>query len=157
MLNNLLFAFLIFIGFNGLSQVAQTAEEPNNPVQNYAKVMMEKDALKQAAFSFYVKDMKTGKLVADYNGGMSIPSASTMKLVTTATATQYLGRGYRYKTKIMYSGEIDTITGVLTGDLYIIGGGDPTLGSRYYNKEGHQRDFLYEWACLLYTSDAADD
>lgn len=134
--------FLSCIQLNG--QVETTPTKPNNPVQNYADQMMLKPSLKQAAFSFYVKDMTTGQLVADYNGGMSIPSASTMKLVTTATATQFLGRGYRFKTKIMYSGKIDS-TGVLHGDLYLIGGGDPTLGSRYYNKEGEERAFLTTW------------
>lgn len=143
-----IFVFIFFITANYLSFSQGSVEplKPNNPVQNYAEEMMQKDALQSAAFSFYVKDMSTGAVVADYNSKMSIPSASTMKLVTTATATQYLGRGYRYKTKLMYSGEIDTISGVLNGDLYIIGGGDPTLGSKYYNKEGHSRDFLFEWA-----------
>lgn len=94
----------------------------------------------------YVLNLGSGNSVADINGEMSIPAASTMKLVTTATATQILGRGYRFKTKIMYSGELDTLSGTLNGDLYIVGGGDPTLGSKYYNKEGHEADFLYEWA-----------
>ena len=140
------FTLLIFSKIQLLSQVSNEVQKPINFVQKYADEMMLKSSLKQAAFSFYVKDMNTGALVADYNGQMSIPSASTMKLVTTATATQYLGRGYRFKTRIAYSGTLDTITGVLDGDLYIIGGGDPTLGSKYFNKEGHARDFLYEWA-----------
>lgn len=146
MRNILYFLLILLLALPGFGQTAQTDVKPNNPVQNYAQEMMKKDALKQAAFSFYVKDLNSGKVVADYNGQMSIPSASTMKLVTTATATQYLGRGYRFKTKLAYTGQIDSITGVLTGDLYIIGGGDPTLGSKYYNKEGHARDFLIEWA-----------
>lgn len=142
---------IVFIGF-GLKSFSQTEEPapPNNPVHNYAKVLMQKEALDQAAFSFYAVDMTTGETVADYNKNMSIPSASTMKLVTTATATQYLGRGYRFKTQLMYSGKLDTATGILHGDLYLIGGGDPTLGSKYYNKEGHERDFLYEWADSIY-------
>ena len=146
MQNIFVFIFLITANYFSFSQGTAEPVKPNNTIQNYAEIMMKKDALQSAAFSFYVKDMATNSVVADYNGKMSIPSASTMKLVTTATATQYLGRGYRYKTKLMYSGEIDTISGVLSGDLYIIGGGDPTLGSKYYNKEGHARDFLFEWA-----------
>lgn len=54
--------------------------------------------------------------------------ASNMKLVTTALALQTLGSDYRFETKIGYSGTISD--GVLKGDLYIIGGGDPTLCSR---------------------------
>ncbi len=129
---------------------ASIAQKPRNAVQLYADQMMTNASLEQSAFSFYVKDMTSGAVIADYNGEMSIPSASTMKLVTTATATQFLGRGYRFETKLMYSGEIDTLTGVLHGDLYLIGGGDPTLGSKYYTDEGEERDFLKAWADSIY-------
>lgn len=142
--------FLLHIAFLFIScGFAQTGEEPQKPntyVQQYADEMMQKSSLKQAAFSFYVKDMESGKIVAQFNEEMAIPSASTMKLVTTATATQFLGRGYTFNTELRYTGRLDTTSGILHGDLYIIGGGDPTLGSRYYNDEGHERDFLYEWA-----------
>ncbi|UKN02216.1 D-alanyl-D-alanine carboxypeptidase/D-alanyl-D-alanine-endopeptidase [Paracrocinitomix mangrovi] len=126
--------------------IAQNADErPNTLVQSSAENMMTFSKLKYSAFSFFVKDLKTGEVLADYNKNMSLPSASTMKLVTTASAFQLLGSGYRFETKIMYSGEIDS-TGTLNGDLYIIGGGDPTLGSKYFTKYGEERDFLYEWA-----------
>ncbi len=54
--------------------------------------------------------------------------ASNMKLVTTALALHSLGADYRYGTRIGYSGSISG--GILDGDIYIIGGGDPTTGSR---------------------------
>lgn len=58
---------------------------------------------------------------------MLVP-ASNMKLVTTALGLHSLGGDYRYETSIGYSG---TLThGILKGDLYIIGGGDPTTGSK---------------------------
>ena len=129
---------------------AQVVTKPVNGIQTYAETMMADAQLKHAIFGFYVKDMTTGTVIADYNSEMSMPPASTMKLVTTATAFQVLGRGYRFKTKIMYSGTLDTTTGVLTGDLYLIGGGDPTLGSKYFNKKGEERDFLIAWADSIY-------
>ncbi len=145
-----LIIFLTFIALNS-GLFAQVAEDtkPINSVQKYAEKMMTYKMLKHSAFSFYCKDMATGEVIADYNGNMAITSASTMKLVTTATATQILGRGYRFKTKIMYTGSIDSM-GVLNGDLYIVGGGDPTLGSKYYNKAGTERDFLNKWADSIY-------
>lgn len=133
----------------GFSQGKAEPVKPRNAIQHYAESLLKNTALQQSAFSFYVKDMQSGAVVADYNGGMSLPSASTMKLVTTATATQYLGRGYRFKTQIMYSGTIDS-TGLLTGDIYLIGGGDPTLGSKYYNKAGDESNFLIAWADSIY-------
>ncbi len=141
--------FYTLFNFSSYSQTPSTVDKPNTNVQKLAEELMLKPDLDQAAFSFYVKDMSTGTVIADYNGQMCIPSASTMKLVTTATATQFLGRGYRFKTQLMYSGELDTLTGALNGDLYIIGGGDPTLGSMYFNKDEHERDFLQEWAAAV--------
>jgi len=129
---------------------AQVPAKPVNAIQTYAETMMADVQLKHASFGLYVKDMTTGAVIADYNSEMSIPSASTMKLVTTATALQVLGKGYRFKTRIMYSGVLDTITGILYGDLYVVGGGDPTLGSRHINKAGTERDFLTVWADSIY-------
>ena len=54
--------------------------------------------------------------------------ASNTKLITTGVALQELGADYRFRTGIGYSGTLTD--GVLHGDVYIIGGGDPTLASR---------------------------
>jgi serine-type D-Ala-D-Ala carboxypeptidase/endopeptidase (penicillin-binding protein 4) len=144
--------FLSTISFLLLTTVSfgqEEGEKPNTSIQKSAESIMKFSKLKNGAFSFYAKDMTSGTVIADYNGNMSIPSASTMKLVSTSTAFQILGGGYRFKTTIAYSGEIDS-TGTLKGDVYIIGGGDPTLGSRHFTKSGEERDFLYTWADTLY-------
>ncbi|MCG8575566.1 MAG: D-alanyl-D-alanine carboxypeptidase/D-alanyl-D-alanine-endopeptidase [Flavobacteriales bacterium] len=142
-----LFTIALFIqSFAQAQDTPPVRKVPGTAVQKLAKEISGYQSLKHSAFSFYVKNMGSGNAVADINSEMSIPSASTMKLVTTATATQVLGRGYRWKTRLAYSGEIDSASNTLNGDLYIIGGGDPTLGSRHYNREGHERDFLTTWA-----------
>lgn len=148
------FIVLLFLG-SCLHNFAQTTTEPikpNNAIQKYADGMLNYQTLKHAPFSFHVKNLDNGTTVADVNGDMSIPAASTMKLVTTATAIKILGTKYRFTTKIAYSGYIDSATQTLYGDLYVIGGGDPTLGSKYYNKSGHERDFLTKWADTIYNS-----
>lgn len=104
--------------------------------------------LKHATISFDVIDLSTGKSVAAYNSEAVLPTASTAKLFSTATALEILGDNYRPETRIYADGEIDS-TGVLHGDLWIRGGGDPTLGSKYYVSKGHERDFLYAWADSL--------
>ena len=140
---------ILFVLFLAVSVNAQDDIRPTNPVQSLGDKISDYQSMKHAAFSFYAEDLGTGEVIADVNADMSIPSASTMKLVTTCTAFQLLGAGYRFKTKLMYSGEIDS-SGTLNGDLYLIGGGDPTLGSRYFTKHGEERDFLYAWADTIY-------
>ena len=68
-----------------------------------------------------------GDTIASWNPSTLLMPASNMKLLTTGLALDALGSGFEYKTRIGYSGEICDST--LAGDLYIIGGGDPTLAS----------------------------
>lgn len=139
---------LILIGFlfTGLMGNAQTqATVTNNKVQTYINEMIKDPMFTNAGISFYVKNLATGGIVAEHNKNLALSPASVMKLVSTSTAMQKLGTGYRFKTQLYIHGSLDS-NGVLNGDLYIKGGGDPTLGSKYYNKKGHKGDFLKKWA-----------
>lgn len=69
-----------------------------------------------------------GTSIASYNSSTRMLPASNTKLITTGLALHELGSDYRFKTRIAHSGDIED--GVLKGDLYIIGGGDPTIGVR---------------------------
>ena len=69
--------------------------------------------------------------------------ASTMKLISSASAFEVLGADYRFKTRICYSGKIGK-NGTLKGDLIVVGGADPALGSEYF--EEHYFNFLKNWA-----------
>jgi D-alanyl-D-alanine carboxypeptidase/D-alanyl-D-alanine-endopeptidase (penicillin-binding protein 4) len=83
-----------------------------------------------ASVAFLVRDLETGKDVARHNPRKALISASLMKLVTTATALDALGYDFLFTTRIWGRGDI--ANGILYGDIIIEGGGDPTLGSRYF-------------------------
>ena len=88
----------------------------------------EKDRqLKYATSSLYVINAKTGKVVFDKNSRTGLAPASTLKVITSATAFELLGKDYRYKTEIGYLGTKQDSS--VSGDLVIIGKGDPTFGS----------------------------
>lgn len=70
----------------------------------------------------------SGKTLKEVNADRNFIPASNLKAVTAALALQKLGTDFRFTTAVAYSGQIDG-KGVLRGDLYIVGGGDPTLGS----------------------------
>lgn len=82
---------------------------------------------KHAAISAYAVNMETGEVLLDKNSDKSLTPASCMKVVTTAAALQLLGPEMRFQTDLEYDGAIEK--GILNGNLYIRGGGDPCLGS----------------------------
>ncbi len=88
--------------------------------------------LRNADWSFVVYDPATKKVISSYNEHASLIPASTTKLLTTDTAMGLLGEKFRWVTQLEYGGEIDD-AGALNGNLYIVGSGDPSLGT---NKGG---------------------
>src|SRR5258708_37484073 len=54
-----------------------------------------------------------------------------MKLFTTALALAKLGRDYRFHTTLETHGTVSP-EGVLTGDLFLVGRGDPNLSNRKF-------------------------
>jgi serine-type D-Ala-D-Ala carboxypeptidase/endopeptidase (penicillin-binding protein 4) len=83
--------------------------------------------MKHAIFSLYVVDTKTGKVVFDKNSQVGLAPASCLKVVTSASAFEMLGKDYTYKTEMSFDGAIRGKS--LDGNLYLKALGDPTLGS----------------------------
>ena len=114
---------LILINFN-------TAIYASTP--QCVKDLMLTDYMKNSDFSMIVKDLKSGKIIYDYNINKGIIPASTLKIITTSTTLELFGSDYRYETILQYDGKIKN--GVLYGNIYIKGSGDPTLGSKYFER-----------------------
>lgn len=96
-----------------------------------------------ASVSLCVKDADSGETITEYNPVKSLVPASVMKLITSGVALELLGPQYNFKTIIGYTGSLNKRTGRLSGNIVIRGGGDPALGSKYF--EDHYRDFLNRW------------
>ncbi len=109
--------------------VAMSVTAMAQPVSLQEKVsaLASDPALSQALTGICVRDAE-GRTLVDINAGKMMVPASNMKLISTGAALHRLGPDYRYETSIGYNGEI--VDGTLCGDLYIIGGGDPTIGSK---------------------------
>ena len=102
----------------GLSSQAQT-------LQQKVDQAVEREPLKGAVVGVMVQDME-GHVVARREAGRRMVPASNMKLITTGTGLHALGADYRFETGIGYTGTIEE--GTLHGDVYVVGGGDPTIG-----------------------------
>jgi serine-type D-Ala-D-Ala carboxypeptidase/endopeptidase (penicillin-binding protein 4) len=97
--------------------------------------LLKNDAdLKAASWSVFVMETGSSKVLAAYNPDLVLEPASVLKIVTTGAALGMLGPDYRFETKLEYSGSIDA-NGNLHGNLYVTGGGDPTLVSKRFGEE----------------------
>ncbi len=98
---------------------------------------------KNAGISISVVDLVENKLIASLNPDLALPPASTVKLISTSTALSILGPQFKAQTRFYTNGKVTK--GILVGDLIIRGGGDPSLGSRFFNEEGKEADFILTW------------
>ena len=105
------------------------------------------ELLEHASVGIYMQDAKTGEVLALSEPQQSLVPASTLKLLTTGAALEMLGADFRFETKLAYTGEIRNDS--LLGDLIVIGGGDPALGSEYFEDHYLKKHFLNSWVDSL--------
>lgn len=98
----------------GQSEVARTIDS-----------LLDAPALRHGVSGVLVESMRDGRTVYARNADKAFVPGSNMKLLTTAAALDMLGPSFRYKTTLRVSGK--HIGHALRGDVYIEGGGDPTL------------------------------
>lgn len=77
------------------------------------------------ALSLVMIPLQNSKTAVYVNAEAALNPASTMKLVTTYSALELLGPTYQWKTEFFTDGTLKG--GVLKGNLYLKGGGDPKL------------------------------
>ena len=109
----------------------------------FAQGIVPSDALQHATVSAIISDAETGKTIASFEPERSVTPASITKLITTATALELLDSTFRFETAVAYDGTF--ANGTIDGNLYIIGSGDPSLGSRFVN----DYYFLNRWCQQL--------
>jgi D-alanyl-D-alanine carboxypeptidase/D-alanyl-D-alanine-endopeptidase (penicillin-binding protein 4) len=86
-----------------------------------------------AASGLLAIDGETGRPLCSRAAKRRRPLASNMKLFTTATALARIGPRARIETTVEADGAVDP-NGVLRGSLYLVGGGDPALGTPTFYK-----------------------
>ncbi len=105
----------------GIAATAQAA--PGLPPETLA-------ALKRAgvpadALSVVIEDASSNRRVLQWQENKPVNPASLTKLLTTAVALERLGPAYTFATPVWLSGPV--LNGVLVGNVFIKGSGDPKL------------------------------
>ena len=116
----LFFLLFVLLTFNINSQ--------NQSVQNEVEKYSRQKSLEFATWGLYAKYIDNDEVVISFNEEKVLAPASGLKLVTTAAALNILGEDKQLLTRLFYDGNVDA-DGTLNGNIYFVGGGDPTLGS----------------------------
>ncbi|MBK7110587.1 MAG: D-alanyl-D-alanine carboxypeptidase/D-alanyl-D-alanine-endopeptidase [Bacteroidetes bacterium] len=126
---------------------AQTKIQGLQSIENYVSTLSKDADLLNASWGFCLMDPVNGSVLSSFDKERSLIPASGVKAITTLTAMELLGANYTYKTKLEYDGELSN--GVLTGNLYISGSGDPTLGSNRMKGYNRYDTLLLNWAAII--------
>lgn len=89
---------------------------------------------RSATWSLLAVDLDNGKTIAQLNSDRLSFTGSVRKLFSVSTALETLGAEHRFKTPVYRCGTISS--GILAGDLILVGSGDLTFGGRLTRSGG---------------------
>ena len=115
----LLAGFLLPLAFSVSAAPINTALSPN------VEKALKASKMQGNALSLVMIPLNGPGTPTIFNADVSVNPASTMKLVTTYAALEMLGPNHQWKTEFYTDGTLSS--GILNGNLYLKGGGDPKL------------------------------
>ena len=113
------------------TMVAQAQETGDAALAAAIDAILTDKRLTDSQVGVVVADAETGEVVYDRNGAKRAIPGSNDKLLTTAAALEQLGGDFTYGTEVLGDRPTD---GVVSGDLYLRGTGDPTVLEADYDQ-----------------------
>jgi D-alanyl-D-alanine carboxypeptidase/D-alanyl-D-alanine-endopeptidase (penicillin-binding protein 4) len=105
------------------------------------------ELMRSGSLAISIKSVKERSNVFALNHERSLPSASTLKLVSTATVLALFGGDFKFQTFLEHDGAIKGDT--LLGNVYIHGTGDPSLGSDRFKGYPTANDLILRWTAAV--------
>lgn len=112
--------------------------------KDIASILDNKD-FTNAQIGVSIVSIESGESLFKRNDNKNCIPASTLKIITTAAALEYLGRDFRYNTTLYLDGEIEK-NGEYNGNIIIRGSGDPTISKTFLDNPS---SILDSWAAVL--------
>src|SRR3954468_2131663 len=121
-------AILLVLLLLALSAAPALAAKPEPLAKKIEKLLADPEVAR-GFWGIEVVSLSSGKTLYEQNPDKLFTPASNTKLFTTAATFALIGPDFRYKTDVETTGTIDKY-GRLTGDLVLVGRGDPNLSGR---------------------------
>jgi D-alanyl-D-alanine carboxypeptidase/D-alanyl-D-alanine-endopeptidase (penicillin-binding protein 4) len=113
-----------------LTQASSAASRtPSVSLKRKIETLLAEPDLAHGFWGIEIASQASGKVLFSFNADKLFTPASNTKLFTTTAALALIGPDYRFRTTIETNGSLDKY-GRLTGDLVLVGRGDPTLSGR---------------------------
>jgi len=119
-------------------------DNPRNHLERELKLLENNPGMKHASWGIYVVDVTSNRTIAARNENQLLVPASTIKILTTASAIKMLGSDFRFETILAHTGFVDS-SGLLVGDLIIKGSGDPSFMSTMLHDSLSQERVFEKW------------
>ena len=126
------FALALLLGVSACHAAPRPVLTPAPPtaggafqLQREIESILAAPTLTRSYWGILIRSAKSNETLYSLNAGKLLMPGSTMKIMTLAAAAERLGWDYTFDTSVIATGPIDS--GVLNGDLVIVGTGDPSI------------------------------
>lgn len=130
---SLIYSVIFFIFVQASFAASPAGKKPARPatttIAARIEAILNQPQFASAEWGIHVIDAATGRPIYSLNAGRLFVPASNNKLLTTSAAFGLVGGDYRFRTTVETSGSLDD-QGRLTGDLVLLGRGDPNISGR---------------------------
>jgi serine-type D-Ala-D-Ala carboxypeptidase/endopeptidase (penicillin-binding protein 4) len=116
---------------------------PQEVIQRKVDSLVNSPFLENGFLGISIKSVNSDKNLVEINAKKSLSPASTLKLISSATALMTLGEDFKYSTILEYSGQLKD--SVLIGNIIIKGSGDPSLGSWRFKNQPDYKQLTDRW------------
>lgn len=138
----ILISLLLTAPISGLRAQLRPLERKKHQVNRTLDEVLKAGNMKTASLGFLAIDMESGEVIASHQPDLALRPASTFKLLSSATALEILGPEFQFRTSLVLTD---------SAELIIKGGGDPTLGSRFFDSIP-DHDFISSFRTALVSS-----
>ena len=120
----------------------QAPESRQSLISDKIEAILQRPSAQRAFWGIKIVDLRAGETVFEHNSDKLFLPASNAKLYSTALALRRLGADHQFTTTVVSDAELDE-SGLLDGDLRLVGGGDPNLSARIIPYD-HRREYGHD-------------